>query len=81
MDKLNKHLLDLADILDNNGDIKNADYIDALIKKLAQDWSAKDKQKKAYDLWHKYQAGQLTKQQYETELKKIYEDRKSPGGY
>lgn len=74
MNKINERLIMLADELDKKEYISLANEIDRLIKKYAQstpDWGAKDRQKKEYDLWNKFIAKEITKDEYNLELDKL----------
>lgn len=78
--RLNSLLIELADELDVKGSIEIAAEVDDIIKKLAAGypaWGETENRSKQYALFEKYRNKEISKEQYQAELKKLQEQAKA----
>lgn len=76
MNKIAEYLIALADELDHRGKKALANEIDNIITKCADNypnWGATEGRAKQLELFNKFKNNQITKEQYQLELKKLNE--------
>jgi hypothetical protein len=75
MEKLIKSIISIANKLDDTGHHNLADELDKIAASYP-DWGATEGRAQELELFNRYRSGQLTKEQYADELKKLQDKKK-----